>query len=144
MLRHQVLPDFLWSPWTVACQASGSMGFSSKNTGVGCHFLQGLFLTLGWKLHLLHCKQSLPLSHQRHPRRVYAILLLWLFNFWIGNNMDQNLKCRKKLFKESSLLPPSHMVLLSQTSKLLGCVHSCVLFQRDFKHKEIKYIHYFP
>ena len=27
------------TPWTVACQASLSMGFSSKNTGVGWHFL---------------------------------------------------------------------------------------------------------
>ena len=27
----------LATPWTVACQAPLSMGFSSKNTGVGCH-----------------------------------------------------------------------------------------------------------
>ena len=27
------------TPWTTAYQASPSMGFSSKNTGVGCHFL---------------------------------------------------------------------------------------------------------
>ena len=27
------------APWTVAHQASLSMGFSRKNTGVGCHFL---------------------------------------------------------------------------------------------------------
>ena len=24
--------------WTIACQAPLSMGFSGKNTGVGCHF----------------------------------------------------------------------------------------------------------
>ena len=29
----------LANPWTVACQAPLSMGFSRKNTGVGCHFL---------------------------------------------------------------------------------------------------------
>ena len=29
----------LATPWTVACQAPLSMGFSSKNTGVGSHFL---------------------------------------------------------------------------------------------------------
>ena len=35
-------------PWTVACQAPPSMGFSGKNTGVGCHFhLQGIFPTQG-------------------------------------------------------------------------------------------------
>ena len=29
--------------------------FPGQNTGVGCHFiLQGIFLTQGWKLHLLH------------------------------------------------------------------------------------------
>ena len=27
------------TPWSVACQASLFMGFSRKNTGVGCHFL---------------------------------------------------------------------------------------------------------
>ena len=29
------------TPWTVAHQAPLSMGFSSKNTGVGCRFLLG-------------------------------------------------------------------------------------------------------
>ena len=30
-------------------------GFPGKNTGMGCHFLlQGIFLTQGWNLHLLH------------------------------------------------------------------------------------------
>ena len=37
----------LAAPWTVAHQASLSMKFSSKNTGVGCHFLlQGIDLML--------------------------------------------------------------------------------------------------
>ena len=32
--------------WTVALHASHIMGFSSKNTGVGCHaLLPGVFLT---------------------------------------------------------------------------------------------------
>ena len=48
------------TPWGVACQASLSMEFSSKNTGVGCHaLLQGIFLTQGLNLGLLHCKQIL-------------------------------------------------------------------------------------
>ena len=39
--------------WTIACQAPLSMRFSSKNTGVGCHFLlQGIFLTQGSNLQL--------------------------------------------------------------------------------------------
>ena len=32
--------------WTIACQAPLSMGFSRRETGVGCHgLLQGIFLT---------------------------------------------------------------------------------------------------
>ena len=46
--------------WTVAHQAPLSMGFSSKDTGVGCHFiLQGIFLTQGSNPGLLHCGQTL-------------------------------------------------------------------------------------
>ena len=42
------------TPWTVAHQAALSMGFPSKNTGVGCHApLQGIFPTQGSNLHLL-------------------------------------------------------------------------------------------
>ena len=42
------------TPWIVARQAPLSMGFPSKNTGVGCHFLlQGIFLTQGLNLLLL-------------------------------------------------------------------------------------------
>ena len=42
-----VLVNSLWSTlWTVAFQASLSMGFSSKNTGVSCHSLQRIFLTV--------------------------------------------------------------------------------------------------
>ena len=42
------------------------MGFPVKNTEVGCHFLlQGIFLTQGWNLCLLHWQVgSLQLSHQ--------------------------------------------------------------------------------
>ena len=62
----------LCDPWTVAHQASLSMGFPSKNTGVDCHFLlQGIFLTQGSNqclLYLLHCRQILYLlSHQGIP-----------------------------------------------------------------------------
>ena len=47
-------------------RAPVSIGFSNKNTGVGCHFLlQGIFTTQGLIPQLLHCRQILyPLSHQ--------------------------------------------------------------------------------
>ena len=59
----------LVTSWTVARQAPLSMGFPSKNTGMGCHFLpQGIFLTQGSNLSLLHWQiDSLPLSHQGSP-----------------------------------------------------------------------------
>ena len=42
------------TPKTVAHQAPLSMGFSSKNTGVGCHaLLQGIFLTQGLNSYFL-------------------------------------------------------------------------------------------
>ena len=55
------------APWTVACQASLSMGFSRQEFWSGCHFLlQGIFLTQRWNLcllHLLHWQMdSLPLA----------------------------------------------------------------------------------
>ena len=45
------------------------MGFSSKNTGLGCLFLpQGIFPTQGLNLCLLHCRQTpYPLSHPGSP-----------------------------------------------------------------------------
>ena len=43
------------SPQTIACQASLSLGLPSKNTGVGyCFLLQGIFLSQGSSLCLLH------------------------------------------------------------------------------------------
>ena len=40
--------------WTIAHQASLSMGFSRQDTGVGCHVLpQGIFLTQGLNLTLV-------------------------------------------------------------------------------------------
>ena len=54
------------TPWTVAHKAPLSMGFSGKNTGVGCHFLlQGIFPTRGSSLHW-HVG-SLPLAPPGKP-----------------------------------------------------------------------------
>ena len=46
--------------WTVAHQVPPSMEFSSKNSGVGCHFLlQGIFPTEGSNSGLLLCRETL-------------------------------------------------------------------------------------
>ena len=54
VLIHFTQVWFFASQQTVACQTSLSLGFSRKNTGVGCHALfQGIFLTQGSNPHLL-------------------------------------------------------------------------------------------
>ena len=46
MSSYWVVSDSFATPWIVAHQAPLSMGFPSKNNGVGCHFLlQGTFPT---------------------------------------------------------------------------------------------------
>ena len=65
----------LATPWTVAHQASLSMGiFQEKYTGEGCHALfQGTFPTQGSNPGLLHCRHTLyHLSHQ--GREMYLVL----------------------------------------------------------------------
>ena len=47
------------TPWVIVYQAPPSMGFSGKDTGVGCHFLfQGIFLTQGLSPSLPCCRQT--------------------------------------------------------------------------------------
>ena len=65
------------TPWTVTHKASLSIEFSSKNTGEGiCSLPQGIFLTQGSNLGLLHWKQIFyHLSQQGSPYilKVYGI-----------------------------------------------------------------------
>ena len=67
LFSRSVMFDSFATPRTVACQVPLSMGFSGKNTGVGCHFLlQGIFPTQALNPHLLHWQAaSLPLSYHR-------------------------------------------------------------------------------
>ena len=57
---REVQPTMLLCPWD----------FPGKNTGVGCRFLlQGIFLTQGLNLGLLHCRRILYcLSHLGSPK----------------------------------------------------------------------------
>ena len=59
-------------PWTVACQAPLSMGFSRQEywSRLGCHLiLQSIFLTQQSNRGLWHCRQILyKLSHKGSPR----------------------------------------------------------------------------
>ena len=57
--------QLLATPWTVAHQAPLSMGFSREEHWSGLPFpLQGIFLTPGSNMGLLHCRQMIyHLSH---------------------------------------------------------------------------------
>ena len=67
-VSYSLLSDSFATSWTVAHQASLSIGFSGKNTRVGCHFLfQGTFVTQGSSPSLSHCKQILYCLSHREP-----------------------------------------------------------------------------
>ena len=58
------------TPWAVALQAALSIGFSSKNTGVGYHALfQWIFLTLGSN------PATLSLPNQQRDQRLLSRLI---------------------------------------------------------------------
>ena len=72
------------TPWTVVCQAPLSLGFPSKNTGGGCHFLlQGIFPIQGLNWSILHWQaDSSPLSHLGSPKnRAFKLIELFKFTF---------------------------------------------------------------
>ena len=63
------------TPWIIASQALSPWDFPGKNTGMGCHFLlNGIFLTQGLNLGLLHCRRILyHLNHQG--------IVIWIHGF---------------------------------------------------------------
>ena len=53
------------------------MEFSRQNTGVGCHvLLQGVFLTQGLNLHLLHCRQILWHYTTQEAPQLYVVVCI--------------------------------------------------------------------
>ena len=57
MLSHFNCVQVFATPWTVVHQAPLSMGFSGQEYGTAYYFLlQGIFLTQGLKVCLLHCR----------------------------------------------------------------------------------------
>ena len=83
--------------WTVACQAPPSMGFSSQNTGVGCHFLlQGIFLTQKSNPGLLHCRRILYQLSQKGITLLIYIYLVVCIVHW-----PHQLKFHVLLFSEA-------------------------------------------
>ena len=83
--------QLLVTPWTLVYQVPPSVGFSGKNTGVGCHFLlQEIVSTQGLNLGLLHCRQTLYcLSHQGSQRSQQGSLLIFRKNYFPHVNQVQ-------------------------------------------------------
>ena len=64
-VSHLVVSDSLQTQGVQSTRLLHPWDFPSKNTGVGCHsLLQGIFLTQGSNLGLLHCRQTV--YHQSH------------------------------------------------------------------------------
>ena len=66
----QVMSKFLWPHRLQPSRLLCPWDFSGKNPGVGCHaFLQEIFPTQGWNLHLLHQQvDSLPTEPLGSPK----------------------------------------------------------------------------
>ena len=129
------------TPWTVACQAPLSWDFLGKDTGVGYHsFLQGIFLTQGSNLCLLHCRQILYyLSHQVNQKRDEEGLYVHLkssqcsrlqitFNVsWIHNAHKKSWSCESPEFSKAKTRglyqrgKQSKMIISSR-----GRIHTCL------------------
>ena len=75
------------TPWTVAHQAPLSMEFSRQEYWRGCHsFFQGIFLTQGLNLGLLHCRQILFWQSYKGSYHILAHpQLLWTIENVIGS-----------------------------------------------------------
>ena len=69
LFTRSVVSGSLVTPWTVARQAPLSIGFPRQEYwSIPVFLLQGIFLTQGLNLHLLHWQaDSLPLSHLESP-----------------------------------------------------------------------------
>ena len=103
------------TPWTVAQQAPLSNSPGNK-TGMGSHsLLQGIFLTQGSNLSLLHCRQILYcLSYQGSPTFLLPSSLFGFLLFWLWRNTHTY----------------THTYIHTHTHKV-GPASSCILVQRD-------------
>ena len=99
VLSHFSRVQLIATLWKVACQASLSMQFSSKNTGVGCHaLLQGIFPTHGLNqlLHLHWQVGFLPLAPPGKPIR--SVSRFFYFFFHVDVQLFQHHLLKRLLF----------------------------------------------
>ena len=106
------------TPWTVACQAPLSTGFSRKEYWSGLPFLlQELFLTQGSNLSCLHWQaDSLPLSHQGGPSVQFSCSVLsnsvtpWTAACKVSLSIT-NSQSLLKLMSIELVMPSNHLIL---------------------------------
>ena len=90
-VSHLVISDSLWPHGLQPARLLCPWDSAGKNTGLGCHvLLQGLFLTQGSNLGLLHCRWILYcLSHQGSPwymeralQKPYRCIRFFIWENW--------------------------------------------------------------
>ena len=128
-------------PWAVAPQAPPSMGFSRQEkkipwsgipTGVGSHaLLQGIFLTQGSNLGLLHCRQTLySLSYQGSLTKQRTDWKRWM------NNNGIFLSPRDNFFDLGNIRISQVRILIYNPSGFLS--HKVQMLHRKPRHTDQK------
>ena len=97
-LISQYVLSHVWlfaTPWTVACQVPLSVGFSSKNTVMGCHVLiQGIFPIQGSNPGHPNSGQILNhLRHQGHPFTSMSSAKIWMILVAISTQTNSSHSC---------------------------------------------------
>ena len=108
LLLHELYPTSLIYSWD----------FQGKNTGMGCYFLlQGIFMTQGSNLHLLHFLHwqvySLPLSHQGvqfSHSVMFNSVIKWTAAH-LASLIITNSQSLLKLKSIKSMRPSNHLIL---------------------------------
>ena len=103
MLSHSVVSDSA-TPWTVACQAPLSMGFSRQEYWSGLPFPPSrTFLTQGLTPHLLHWQtDSLPLEPPGKPRDCIILNKIMAGKFFATSERDTKYLKHQWLLREST------------------------------------------
>ena len=94
----------LWDPMECSPPGSSVYGDSpDKNTGVGCHALQGIFPTQGSNPGLRYCRRIVYcLSHQESPRILEWVAYPFLQGiFWIQESNQSLLHFRRPFYQLS-------------------------------------------
>ena len=77
VVSRSVVSDSLWPPGLQPTRLLCPWNSPGKNTGVGCHALQGIFLTQGSNTGPLHYRQIL--HHLNHHQKVQLLSCVQLF-----------------------------------------------------------------